>query len=684
MIAPIAATGIFNTALQAGANAAKQSNNRRPTAPSTPRNPFQIPTQPTLPSMPTTVPTPTVGVAPIGTPGKTGEIYIGGGMMGDPFYYSRSPEEQSYISAVLRANPGKRVPDLFNNGQYIGPSGNPPANGGGQPRPHVDPDFPVPGDPNYSGSLPQPHFDPPFGIVPHPDNPNYLIDTRPGVPSFPIPITGQDPYAPIDQLPTFNPNPTQPGTGGGGGQTPGGGQAGGPFDYNTIDHADIPGVLKERGQIGLPGYQQLVDFGHTEENLRKVFQGLPDVSRTPELNAYMRDNALGILNTKGPFNLRTMDHENLPDVLKQQGTLTQAGYNQLVEHGHPETLLRMTIRDAGIDVGDNLANYIDKNPMGIIAKRDFEREPVDPYLQEGLASGGIGWEGAKAPAQLDAAFEAAPFAFEDNKMLKRGYSFKPFEGGVLVASAPYEETEHYFGGVMNVYGPANPQTLKGIGGPIDQTGNNPFGETPSTPVTPVDPGPVTPVAPVNPGPVTPVAPVGPVNPGTPGVVNPVGPAPTGPDGSYQPIPGQGAYSNQMAQLLNLLTIGQNNNSNQIASVLNTITDLSTANPFADLPPYVAPPAPVYNAPTFESPTYQFTAPDINVAAPAAPAAPNITLNMPDPAAQPSFQMFGAQATSVPGVKIKRSLAQRQLMTQLGTGYFNRATRPTLRISNLNV
>ncbi len=608
---PMTTSSILNAALRLGpaaAAAANQRTIRRPTAPSTPRNPFQIPTQPTLPSMPTTVPTPTAGVAPIGTPGEPGQIYKGGGMMGDPFYYSRSPEEQKYIQGVLAANPGKRVPDLFNNGQSIGA-------GGGQPRPHVDPLFPVPGDPNYSGSLPRPHDDPLFGIVPHSDNPNYLIDTRPGVPSFPIPINGQDPYAPIDQLPTFNPNPTQPGTGGGGGQTPGGGQASGPFDYNTIDHADIPGVLKERGQIGLPGYQQLVDFGHTEENLRKVFQALPDVARTPELNAYMRDNALGILNTKGPFNLRTMDHANIPDVLRQQGTLTQAGYNQLVEHGHPETLLRMSIRDAGIDVGNNLANYIDKNPMGIIAKRDFERGPVKPYEQEGLPDGGRGM-GDRVPA-LDSVFEAASFAFESNKMLKRGYSFMPGEGRVLVASTSYTDDDGDRG-TVNLYGPANPQTGQGPGGPIDQTGNNPFGETPSTPVTPVTP----------------------VDPGT-GTPGPVDPGP----GTGTPGPGTGgggpSYNDQMADLLN------------------RITDLATANPFADLPPYVAPPAPVYQA-------------------------PNYTFNVPDPAAGPSYQMFGAQGSSVPGVKIKRSNAKRTLLNTLGTGFFNRGTRPTLRISNLNV
>ena len=136
---PMVASGALNAALRVGADLANralaQSNfqnrldqvaytnnaqkavrdygQRRVATPSTPRNPFQIPTQPTLPSMPTTVPTPTAGVAPIGTPGEPGAIYVGGGMMGDPFYYSRSPEEQSYIQSVLRANPGKRVPDLF-------------------------------------------------------------------------------------------------------------------------------------------------------------------------------------------------------------------------------------------------------------------------------------------------------------------------------------------------------------------------------------------------------------------------------------------------------------------------------------------------------------------------------------------------------------------------------------------
>ena len=593
---PMVSSGALNAALRVGADLANralaQSNfqnrldqvaytnnaqkavrdygQRRVATPSTPRNPFQIPTQPTLPSMPTTVPTPTAGVAPIGTPGEPGAIYVGGGMMGDPFYYSRSPEEQSYIQSVLRANPGKRVPDLFNNGQYIGPSGNPPANGGG-----------------VSVSPPQ-------------------------LPSY-QPV--QDPYAPIDQLPTFNPNPTQPGTGTGGGD--GGGQASGPFDFNTIDHADIPGVLKERGQIGLPGYQQLVDFGHTEEDLRKVFQALPDVARTPELNAYMRDNAMGILNTKGPFNLRTMDHGNIPDVLKEQGTLTQAGYNQLVEHGHPESLLRMTIRDAGIDVGNNLANYIDKNPMGILAQREFERGPVNPYEQEGLPSFGRGVPHANRA--LKSAMESAPFAFESNKMLKRGYSFTPSEGNVLISSALWTDD----GGssrMINIYGPANPQTGEGPGGPIDQTGNNPFGGTTLPPSDPPPPG-IDPIYPVDPGPVDP-----------------------GP-GTGTPAPGTGG--------------GGSSYNDQMADLLNRITDLATANPFADLPPYVAPPAPVYQA-------------------------PNYTFNVPDPAAGPSYQMFGAKGSSVPGVKIKRSKAKRTLLNTLGTGFFNRSTRPTLRISNLNV
>ena len=180
---PVITSGMLNAGLQVAAN---NANYKRPTTPFTPKNPFQPPTQPTLPSMPTTVPTPTAGVAPIGTPGQPGVIYKGGGMMGDPFYYSRSPEEQQYIQGVLAANPGKRVPDLFNNGQFIG-------TGGGQPSPHGDPLFPVPGDPNYSVPPPQ-------------------------LPQLPSYQPGYDPYAPIDQLPVFNPNPTQPGTGGGGGQ----------------------------------------------------------------------------------------------------------------------------------------------------------------------------------------------------------------------------------------------------------------------------------------------------------------------------------------------------------------------------------------------------------------------------------------------------------------------------------
>ena len=525
-----------------------------------------------------------------------------------------NPRADSEARARLQATQDRvhrqHLSNLNSYSQQAGipnPTGLPSLRISPNPQPQVDPNR-IPlgggmmGDPNYYVSQ---------NMEMSPSDPHYIP---------PSPST-YDPYAPIDKLPTFNPNPTQPGTGGGGGQTPGGGQASGPFDYNTIDHADIPGVLKERGQIGLPGYQQLVDFGHTEENLRKVFQGLPDVARTPELNAFMRDNALGILNTKGPFNLRTMDHANIPDVLKQQGTLTQAGYNQLVEHGHPETLLRMSIRDAGIDVGNNLANYIDKNPMGILAQREFERGPVNPLAQEGLGGGGRGV--SMSSAQLESAFESAPFAFESNKMLKRGYSFMPGEGRVLISSSSYRGDDGFNDGIINIYGPASPQTGEGPGGPIDQTGNNQFGETPSTPVTPVDPP--------NPGINLPYMDPAPVI-GTPG------------PGTGTPGPGGGggpSYNDQMADLLN------------------RITDLATANPFADLPPYVAPPAPVYQA-------------------------PNYTFNVPDPAAGPSYQMFGAQGSSVPGVKIKRSNAKRTLMNTLGTGFFNRGTRPTLRISNLNV
>ncbi len=469
-------------------------------------------------------------------------ILLGGGMMGDPNYY---------------------VNQKYGNDRPV-----PPGHKG----------FPAPQQSQI--------------LIPN----NVHNDNRPdllGGEGFPgqQPNYGQDPYAPLTELPTYNPYPTQPAAGAGAG----GGQASGPFDYNTIDHANIPGVLQERGQLGLPGYQQLVDFGHTEENLRKVFQGLPDVARTPELNAYMRDNALGILNTKGPFDLRTMDHGNIPDVLRQQGTLTQAGYNQLVEHGHPETLLRMSIRDAGIDVGSNLGNYFDKNPMGILAQREFERAPVNPLLQPGLRTGGKAYR--LSQDELNTAIDAAPFLFEDNKMLKHGYSFEPREGLVLVASGSYTGggEDGNTDGTVNIYGPSNPQTGQGPGGPINQIGNNPFGETTSTPITPVNPG------------------SGTSGPGTSGPVD---------SGS---------------------ATGEGNN----------------ADPFADLPPYVAPQAPIYQA-------------------------PNYTFNVPDPAAGPSYQMFGARGSSVPGVKIRRSEARRRLSNTLGTGFFNRSTSPSLRISNLNV
>ena len=580
--------------------------------PSTTPLPKQLPQATPIPP----APTPTPGAPAIGTPGDPGVIYLGGGMMGDPFYYSRSPEEQDYIQSVLRANPGKLVPDLFKNGQLIGA----------------------------------------------------------GAPINTLPVSGgtqKDPYAAIDELPTFNSDPTQPGTGGGGGQV------GAPFDINTIDHADIPGVLKERGQIGLPGYQQLVDFGHTEENLRNVLKDLPDVARTAELNRYMRNNAMGILNTKGPFNFDTLDHKSIDQMLANRGTLNQAGYNQLVEYGHPETLLRMAIRDGGVETGPNLTQYFNQNPMGILAQREFERDGGFKYPEDQPGLGDNRGFDQMNFNQLESATKAAPFAFDSNKFLKPGYSFTPGPGKVLLSSSPFEgEVDEFGAGTINVYGPANPVSVSASSGPIDQTGNNTVGETPSTPSDTGNTGGTGGTGDTggtgNTGGTGGTGgggdsgtSVDTPNSGSGGVVNPVGPAPGGPTGEYEGT-GVGS-SDQMAALLNLLAIGQNNNSDQIAGVLNAITDLATANPFDDLPPYVAPEAPVYNAPTFKSPTYNFTIP---------------TPSTPEPG--PSFQMFGAQATSVPGVKIKRSLAQKQLMTQLGTGFFNRSTNPTLRISNINV
>ena len=44
------------------------------------------------------------------------------------------------------------------------------------------------------------------------------------------------------------------------------------FDVNKINHADIPAFLRQKGGIGLEGYQKLVNFGHDPATLQKVIR----------------------------------------------------------------------------------------------------------------------------------------------------------------------------------------------------------------------------------------------------------------------------------------------------------------------------------------------------------------------------------------------------------------------------
>ena len=44
------------------------------------------------------------------------------------------------------------------------------------------------------------------------------------------------------------------------------------LDVNKINHADIPAFLRQKGGIGLEGYQKLVNFGHDPATLQKVIR----------------------------------------------------------------------------------------------------------------------------------------------------------------------------------------------------------------------------------------------------------------------------------------------------------------------------------------------------------------------------------------------------------------------------
>ena len=64
-----------------------------------------------------------------------------------------------------------------------------------------------------------------------------------------------------------------------------------------------------------------------------------------------------------------------------------------------------------------------------------------------------------------------------------------------------------------------------------------------------------------------------------------------------------------------------------------------------------------------------------------------TINLPPPPVYeppPSFAAVGQAASANPGVRIRRSRSRAQGTNTLGTNFFNRGTRNTLRISGLNV
>ena len=64
-----------------------------------------------------------------------------------------------------------------------------------------------------------------------------------------------------------------------------------------------------------------------------------------------------------------------------------------------------------------------------------------------------------------------------------------------------------------------------------------------------------------------------------------------------------------------------------------------------------------------------------------------TINIPPPPVYeppPSFAAVGQAASANPGVRIRRSRSRAQGTNTLGTNFFNRGTRNTLRISGLNV
>nr|AAR19411.1 unknown [uncultured cyanophage] len=67
--------------------------------------------------------------------------------------------------------------------------------------------------------------------------------------------------------------------------------------------------------------------------------------------------------------------------------------------------------------------------------------------------------------------------------------------------------------------------------------------------------------------------------------------------------------------------------------------------------------------------------------------PQPTINIPPPPVYtppPSFAAVGQAASANPGVRIRRSRSRAQGTNTLGTNFFNRGTRNTLRISGLNV
>ena len=89
------------------------------------------------------------------------------------------------------------------------------------------------------------------------------------------------------------------------------------FNVNEINHADIPAFLRQKGGLGIGGYQKLVDFGHDPATLQKVIRGT-GIQIGPQLQATMNKPI-------GPAGYTAPDIRNLSayDFNKIQQSLNQ-------------------------------------------------------------------------------------------------------------------------------------------------------------------------------------------------------------------------------------------------------------------------------------------------------------------------------------------------------------------------